>query len=113
MRSRWSSWICGAHECRLRPIVDFDRAPGVLREGGLEVRRHPECSVHDLRGKRGVGARDRSPAELSVQGRRCPRIVPRNPVKDASRNLSGGGYHAPSLLASHVQARRLEALRTA
>jgi hypothetical protein len=34
-------------------------------------------------------------------------------VKDASRNLSGGGYHAPSLLASPMQARRLEALRTA
>jgi len=95
------------------PVVDFDRTPGVPGEGSLEVGRHPECAVHDLRGEGSVGTGDRSSAELGIEGRRCPRVVPRNPVEDASRNLSGGGYHVPSLLASPAQARRLEALRTA
>jgi len=79
------------------PVIDFERALGVPRERCIEVGRCPERAVYDLRGERRVDAADRPTAELGIEGRGCPRIIVRNPVQHAGRDLSGGGYHEAKL----------------
>ena len=79
------------------PVVDFDRAPGVPRQRGIQVGRCPECAVDDLSGKRRIDAAHRAAAELGIEGGCRPGIVARNPMKHAGRDLSGRGYHRAKL----------------
>lgn len=69
----------------------------MARERGLEVGSCPERAVHDLRRKGCIGTTERATADLGVEGRRRPRVVVRDPVKHAGRDVSGGGYHSAKL----------------
>jgi len=79
------------------PGIDFEGPPGVPRKRGIEVARCPERAVYDLRSERRIDAADRPTTELSIEGRGRPRVVARNPVKHAGRDLSGGGNHGAKL----------------
>ena len=89
--------IGGPQQRGMCPVIDCERAPGVPRERYIEVGRCPERAVYDLCSKRRVDAADRTTPELGIEGRGRPRIVARNPVKHASRDLSGDGYHGAKL----------------
>lgn len=88
---------CSTQERSARPIIDLEGSSSMLRQGGFEIRDDAKRAIHDLCRERGVGAAQRSAAQLCVERGRRPRCVVKHTVQNASRELSSWGNHRRTL----------------